>query len=200
MRFWDSSALVPLLVAEEFTVPLRDLYLGEPGTIVWWGTPVECASAVSRLEREERLSPGATTEALERLDALAQHWHRIEPVDTILETARRLLRVHPLRAADSLQLAAAFLASEGGPRRSSSSAWTTGSRSQPSARASQCAAALVSLKTSPEREAGERNRRMTTFAMEERELQAVLKALRKGGIDIVAKLTGLTTLSVADLS
>lgn len=115
MKFWDSSALVPLLVEEELTVPLRDLYLAEPGTIAWWGTPVECASAVSRLEREERLSPGAATEALERLDALAAHWHRIEPVDSVLETARRLLRVHPIRAADSFQLAAAFLASEGRP-------------------------------------------------------------------------------------
>ncbi len=115
MKFWDSSALVALLVEEEATVPLRDLYLGEPGTIAWWGTPVECASAVARLEREGQLSPQAVTEALERLDALARHWHRIEPVDAVLETARRLLRVHPLRAADSLQLAAAFLASEGRP-------------------------------------------------------------------------------------
>jgi predicted nucleic acid-binding protein len=115
MKFWDSSALVPLLVEEEATLLLRDLYLGEPGAIAWWGTPVECASAVSRLEREDKLSPSAATEALERLDALARHWHRIEPVDAVLETARRLLRVHPLRAADALQLAAAFLASEGRP-------------------------------------------------------------------------------------
>jgi predicted nucleic acid-binding protein len=104
-----------LLVEEEMTVPIRDLYLGEPGTITWWGASIECASAVSRLERENKLSAREATEALERLDALALHWHRIEPVDAILETARRLLRVHPLRAADSCQLAAAFLASEGRP-------------------------------------------------------------------------------------
>jgi predicted nucleic acid-binding protein len=115
VKFWDSSALVPLLVEEDLTVAIRELFLGEPGVIAWWGTPVECASAVSRLEREGRLSPQEATGALERLDALAQHWHRIEPVDAVLETARRLLRVHPLRAADSLQLAAAFLASEGRP-------------------------------------------------------------------------------------
>jgi predicted nucleic acid-binding protein len=116
VRFWDSSALVPLLVEEEVTGALRDLYLGEPGTITWWGTPVECASAIARLEREERLSPPAVKESLQLLDTLARHWHRIEPVDAVLETARRLLRVHPLRAADSLQLAAAFLASEGRPK------------------------------------------------------------------------------------
>jgi uncharacterized protein len=115
VKFWDSSALVPLLVEEEVTVPLRDLYLSEPGTITWWGTSIECASALSRLERENKLSAREVTNALERLDALARHWHRIEPVDAVLETARRLLRVHPLRAADSFQLAAAFLASEGRP-------------------------------------------------------------------------------------
>jgi predicted nucleic acid-binding protein len=104
-----------LLVEEDLTVAIRELFLGEPGVIAWWGTPVECASAVSRLEREGRLSPQEATEALGRLDALAQHWHRIEPVEAVLETARRLLRVHPLRAADALQLAAAFLASEGRP-------------------------------------------------------------------------------------
>jgi predicted nucleic acid-binding protein len=115
MKFWDSSALVPLLVEEKVSVQVRDLFLSEPGMIAWWGTPVECASAVSRLEREGRLSPQETTEALGRLDAIARHFHRIEPVDAVLETARRLLRVHPLRAADSLQLAAAVLASEGRP-------------------------------------------------------------------------------------
>ena len=115
MKFWDSSALVPLLAEEEVSEPVRDLYLGDPVMITWWGTPVECASAVARLGREGNLSPRAATEALERLDALARHWHRIEPVGEVLEIARRLLRAHPLRAADSLQLAAAVLASEGRP-------------------------------------------------------------------------------------
>jgi predicted nucleic acid-binding protein len=115
VKFWDSSALVPLLVEEDLTVAIRELFLGEPGIIAWWGTPVECTSAIARLEREGHLSPQEATEALERLDALARHWHRIEPVEAVLETARRLLRVHPLRAADALQLAAAFLASEGRP-------------------------------------------------------------------------------------
>jgi predicted nucleic acid-binding protein len=115
VKFWDSSALVPLLVEEEVTAPIRDLLLAEPRVITWWATPVECASAVSRLEREGQLSPQSAAEAFERLDALTRHWHRIEPVDAVLETARRLLRVHPLRAADSLQLAAAVLASEGRP-------------------------------------------------------------------------------------
>jgi uncharacterized protein len=115
VKFWDSSALVPLVVEEELSDQVRSLYIDEPGVIVWWGASVECASAVARLEREGKLSPQAATDALGRLDTIAKSWNRIEPVDAVLEIARRLLRVHPLRAADSLQLAAAFLASEGRP-------------------------------------------------------------------------------------
>lgn len=72
MKFWDSSALVPLLVEEEITPAVRDLFIAEPGVIAWWGTPVECASAISRLERDGHLSPEAATQALGRLDALAR--------------------------------------------------------------------------------------------------------------------------------
>ena len=42
-------------------------------------------------------------------------WQEVEAGDLVRETAIRLLRVHPLRAADSLQLAAAFVAAEGRP-------------------------------------------------------------------------------------
>jgi predicted nucleic acid-binding protein len=40
---------------------------------------------------------------------------QIDPSDDIRESARRLLRVHPLRAADALQLAAAMVAAERRP-------------------------------------------------------------------------------------
>ncbi len=83
--------------------------------MTWWGSEVECVSAIARLEREDSLSSRETTAALGRLDPLVRRWHLIEPVETVRQTARRFLRVHPLRAADALQLAAAFLAAEGQP-------------------------------------------------------------------------------------
>ena len=115
MRFWDSSALVPLLIEEEWTAPLSELYLQEDGVLVWWGTEVECVSAIARSEREGRLSASTATQAVQGVESLAQTWHRIEPADALRRTAKRFLRVHPIRAADSLQLAAAFLAAEGQP-------------------------------------------------------------------------------------
>ncbi len=115
MRFWDTSALVPLLLAEEASVECQRLYREDPLCVVWWGTEVECVSAVARLEREGALSAAQASATLRRLDDLAGRWQEVQPVAMVRTTARRLLRVHPLRAADALQLAAALVASEGDP-------------------------------------------------------------------------------------
>ena len=42
--------------------------------------------------------------AFERLSEFADVWHEIEPTEIVRESAMRFLRVHPLRAADALQL------------------------------------------------------------------------------------------------
>jgi predicted nucleic acid-binding protein len=115
MTFWDSSALVPLLAAEPRTIAVQSRYTRDPEVVVWWGTPVECASAIARLEREGALSATDAAESFSRLDALAPSWMQVDPSDEIRESARRFLRVHPLRAADALQLAAALVAAERRP-------------------------------------------------------------------------------------
>ena len=115
MKFWDSSAVVPLLVHQSAS-PAVEAYLREdPGLIVWWATKVECDSAIARLEREHKLSPKSTDEAFGRLDAISSLWHEVQPVDVLREAARRVLRLHNLRVGDSLQLAAAFMAAENRP-------------------------------------------------------------------------------------
>jgi uncharacterized protein len=115
MKFWDSSAIVPLCVEETFTDRALALVAEDPEVAIWWATPVECASAVARLEREAALTLAEAAEAFHRLDLLARSWFEIEPHDELREVARRLLRVHPLRAGDALQLAAAYLAAERRP-------------------------------------------------------------------------------------
>lgn len=115
MKFWDSSAIVPLCVEETATDRALALVHEDPEVAIWWATPVECASALARLEREAALTPADAADAFRRLDLLARSWFEIEPHDELREVARRLLRVHPLRAADALQLAAAYLAAERRP-------------------------------------------------------------------------------------
>ena len=46
---------------------------------------------------------------------MAREWSEVLATDAVRGTALRMLRVHPLRAADSLQLAAAFVAAEHDP-------------------------------------------------------------------------------------
>lgn len=114
MRFWDTSAIAPLLADEPATSAVQRLY-GTQSVAVWWGTVVECGSAIARLEREGAFTASQSAEAFGRLDVLRQAWIEVEPGDVVREVARRLLRVHPLRAADALQLAAAWLTSEQRP-------------------------------------------------------------------------------------
>ena len=115
MIFWDASAIVPLLVAESTTARLQALARRDPDMLVWWGSEVECISALARLERSAALDAKGMALAAERLKQLARGWHEIEPSEIVRESALRFLRVHPLRAADALQLAAAFTASEHRP-------------------------------------------------------------------------------------
>ena len=82
---------------------------------MWWGSQVECVSALARLERDGALDPQAAVLAFDRLKQLAAGWHEVDPSDIVREVAARFLRVHPLRAADALQLAAAFIAAEQRP-------------------------------------------------------------------------------------
>jgi predicted nucleic acid-binding protein len=115
MKFWDSSAIVPLLLAEPTTRAVQTLAVKDPTMLVWWASEVECASALARLDREAGLDDSAVRQAFERLRQLAEGWHEIDPSDAIREAAVRFLRVHPLRAGAALQLAAAFVAAERRP-------------------------------------------------------------------------------------
>lgn len=115
MRFWDSSALVPLLVEEGATAAMR-ARAGEDGDLlVWWSTRIECSSALARRAREGRLARRDAARGEERLRHLARAWSEVSPSDAVRTTAQRMLRVHPLRAADALQLAAAVVAAEHEP-------------------------------------------------------------------------------------
>jgi uncharacterized protein len=106
MKFWDSSAVIPLLADEPARKSMLQVLQQDPQVLIWWGTPIEIASALARLERENALTADEVSSALLKTRQLADGWHEIVPSDAVRRTAERLLRAHPLRAADSLQLAA----------------------------------------------------------------------------------------------
>ena len=115
MKFWDSSALIPLIVPEPESRALGGLLRADPSIAVWWGSRTECAAALARLERERRVTGPNMAQARARLDLLADQWVEISPTPQVREQAERLLRIHALRSADAHQLAAALVASEHRP-------------------------------------------------------------------------------------
>lgn len=115
MNFWDSSAIVALIADEPLTPVARQVLESDERMAAWWGTSVECVAAVARQERDASIGVDRATELMRRLDALAAQWHEVLPTRRIKMTARRLLRVHPLKAADALQLAAAVAVAEDEP-------------------------------------------------------------------------------------
>ena len=115
MRFWDSPALVPLLVPEAMSRSLQRLYARDPVMVTWWATEIECTSAIARRQRLGQLREAIVTEAFVRLSALRAGWHEVEPGEDVREAATRLVRVHDLRTADALQLAAALFVAEARP-------------------------------------------------------------------------------------
>ncbi|MGH2511498.1 MAG: type II toxin-antitoxin system VapC family toxin [Candidatus Limnocylindrales bacterium] len=106
---------MPLLVIEPSSAAVLREYEFDPEVIAWWSTEVECVSALTRLERDGSLATPSMVGALRRLDGLVRAWREVQPVAAVRTTALRLLRVHPLRAADALQLGAAIVAAEDRP-------------------------------------------------------------------------------------
>jgi hypothetical protein len=67
--FWDTSALIPLVLPEPRSVALTEALATDREVTLWWGTPVECLSATYRRHRETPLPAPLLTAAIERLRA-----------------------------------------------------------------------------------------------------------------------------------
>ncbi len=113
MKFWDTSALVPLFLSEPASARARRIAAADSALVVWWATRTECVSAVARRRREGDLSAADEQRARRALEALSGEWSEVLPSAAVRQRAERLLAVHVLRAADALQLAAALLWSRG---------------------------------------------------------------------------------------
>ncbi len=115
MRYWDSSAIISLLVAEAGSAERSSLLEEDSQAVTWWASRVECSSALNRLCREQSLDEKGLIQALGNLDAFCESCLEVLPSEEVRRRALRLLRVHPLRAADALQLAAALAAAHEAP-------------------------------------------------------------------------------------
>jgi predicted nucleic acid-binding protein len=116
MKFWDSSAIIPLCLQEPFSEQVRAALKADEDMVVWWTTRLECLSALERRQREGALHTATQREARAVLTALATAWSEVLPSERVRQRAERLLAIHPLKAADALQLAAALVWAEEAPQ------------------------------------------------------------------------------------
>jgi hypothetical protein len=79
VRFWDTSAVVPLLIGQETSSRALDLVAADPDMVVWWGTVVESWSALARLRRNRFIDAATESEASTQLEALSAAWHEVTP-------------------------------------------------------------------------------------------------------------------------
>jgi predicted nucleic acid-binding protein len=115
VAFWDSSALIPLCVSQPQTAKARSLYESY-GLAAWWATQVEMISGLTRLDRSGQITHDQFLIGKRIVLEIVREWDSISSTASIAANACSLLELHPLRAADALQLAAALEWCEGKPR------------------------------------------------------------------------------------
>lgn len=108
MLFLDASALVKRYIEEEGSEVVAEATAGQPVAISRLSA-TEVASAICRRCREGDMGVEQREAALLTLDAERSSFHVVEFTEEITTRAAALLRRHPLRASDSVQLASCLL-------------------------------------------------------------------------------------------
>lgn len=109
MRFWDSSALLALAVHDAASERIEPLLRRDPEVVLWWGTAVECAGLLGAAVRSGRLAPDDLPKAKAVVEHLRQRAFEIQALEEVRARALRILSLHPLRAGQALELAAALV-------------------------------------------------------------------------------------------
>jgi len=115
VRFWDTSALIPLVVAERGTALAERLLRADPAVVVWTLTRVELLSALARRRREEPAAARRLLRAKREILAAWPRWSEVTAVEVVRRHAERVVDTHAIRAADALQIGAALVAAAEDP-------------------------------------------------------------------------------------
>jgi hypothetical protein len=108
ITYFDASALAKRYVEEEHSLEVARL-LAESSPATCRFSEVEIASALARRCREGAFPVAERDRALATLRRDLDALYIVELVPEVVAAARELLRRHPLRAADAVQLGSALL-------------------------------------------------------------------------------------------
>jgi predicted nucleic acid-binding protein len=116
MKFWDTSAIIPLIIDQACSSEIKEIFKPDTRMVVFWGTYIECHSALSRLHRENILTREGLRDAIKLLDVLNNYWTEILPGNLLKEQSVRVISIHGLKTLDSLQLASALIWTNKNPK------------------------------------------------------------------------------------
>lgn len=115
MNYWDSSAIIPLIIAEPKTEKVTEFWEKNNFNTTWTLTSVEVMSTLARLRRMGSLNDLLYENASKEWRKIQIMFEVIKDVEKVKVKAEHLVRIHPLKAADALQLASAMLIAEREP-------------------------------------------------------------------------------------
>ena len=81
----------------------------DPDVVYWWGTALDCASALAAAKRQGTFSDADFQRSQAVIEHLRQRAFEVQPSSEVRARALRIVAVHPLRAPAALQLAAALV-------------------------------------------------------------------------------------------
>lgn len=117
MKFWDASAVVPLLLPEQESDYCLQILKGDQEVLLWCLSRVEVVSALTRRLREQSLTLDQFQAAKTRFRQILESSYQITALERVMNRAVRLLEVHTLHAADACQLASSLIATQEDPDR-----------------------------------------------------------------------------------
>jgi uncharacterized protein len=99
----------PLMFERVPKKQIQDLVYQDGDLVAWWGALIEGYSALARLRRKQILTDEEELQSRHFFLRLSGQWSEVRPSNLVRDQASRVLLLHPLRAADALQLAAALV-------------------------------------------------------------------------------------------
>jgi uncharacterized protein with PIN domain len=91
VKFWDTSAVVPLCVSEPNSATVKSILTSDPSMVVWWATKTECVSALVRQTRDGSLRIEDERQARQVLGKLADAWIEAQASEVLRGTAERFI-------------------------------------------------------------------------------------------------------------
>jgi predicted nucleic acid-binding protein len=115
VRFWDTSALVPLFIAERESAQAQRRLREDPEVVVWTLARLELLAALARRGRDEPAVARQLRAARRHFLDAWERWSEVIAADVVRRHAERIVATHPLLASEALHIGAALVAAEHDP-------------------------------------------------------------------------------------